>query len=102
VGGGETQHETAAERLERDRLEIGQRSQDSYGLALTALDAGSREAKIAAALLLIPITYFVAWSVSSWSMLIPVLDIALLALCALPATVPEAAAVEPYQIASTG
>ena len=52
-------------------------------LAMTALDAGSREAKIAAALLLIPVTYFVAWSVSSWSMLIPILDVALLALCAM-------------------
>lgn len=69
-------------------------------LALYALDRGSRPAKIAGVLLLIPVTYFVAWSVSSCAILIPVLDIMLLALCAMPATVPEA--VEPYQIVSMG
>jgi hypothetical protein len=53
-------------------------------LAMSALAAGSRPAKIAGGLLLIPIPYFVAWSVSSWAMLIPILDVALLALCALP------------------
>ncbi len=73
-------------------------------LALIALDAGSREAKIAGALLLIPITYFVAWSVSSWSMLIPILDVALLALCAMPplsAKLIGTADVGRHQIAST-
>ena len=49
-------------------------------LAMLALEAGSREAKIAGALLLIPVTYFAAWSVSSLSMLIPLLDVALLGL----------------------
>lgn len=53
-------------------------------LALTALYAGSRPAKIAGALLLIPITYFVAWSVTACAILIPILDVALLALCAMP------------------
>jgi len=53
-------------------------------LAMTALDSGSREAKVAGALLLIPVTYFVAWSVSSCLILIPILDVALLALCAMP------------------
>jgi hypothetical protein len=53
-------------------------------LALIALDKGSRGAKIAGALLLIPVTYFVAWSVSSCLILIPILDVALLALCAIP------------------
>jgi hypothetical protein len=52
-------------------------------LAMTALDNRSRGAKIAGALLLIPVTYFVAWSVSSWLILIPILDVALLALCAI-------------------
>ena len=58
-------------------------------LALIAIDAGAREARIVGALLLIPITYFVAWSVSSWSMLIPILDVALLALCAMPRQSPD-------------
>jgi Glycosyltransferase family 87 len=53
-------------------------------LAMTAIEAGTREAKIAAALLLIPVTYFVAWSVNACSMLIPILDVLLLALCAMP------------------
>jgi len=54
-------------------------------LAMTALDKGfNKPAKIAAALLLIPVTYFVAWSVTSCLVLIPTLDVALLALCALP------------------
>jgi hypothetical protein len=53
-------------------------------LAMVALDAGSREAKIAGALLLIPVTYFVAWSGSWWAMLVPILDVALLGLCAMP------------------
>jgi hypothetical protein len=73
-------------------------------LAMTALDAGAREAKIAGALLLIPITYFLAWSVSACSMLIPILDVALLALCALPLlrTKVRAADFDGHQIASTG
>lgn len=53
-------------------------------LAMLALDKGSRPAKVAGALLLIPVTYFVAWSVSSCAMLIPFLDVVLLALCAIP------------------
>jgi Glycosyltransferase family 87 len=69
-------------------------------LALYALDRGSRPAKIAGALLLVPVTYFVAWSVPSCAVLIPVLDIMLLALCAIPARVP-AVEVEHYQIEST-
>jgi Glycosyltransferase family 87 len=52
-------------------------------LAMTALDRGTRKAKIAAALLLIPVTYFVAWSVNACSMLIPILDVAMLALYAM-------------------
>jgi len=58
-------------------------------LALTALDKGPPQAKIAAALLLIPVTYFVAWSVNACTMLIPILDVALLALCALPSWAPQ-------------
>jgi hypothetical protein len=58
-------------------------------LAMTALAAGSREAKIAGALLLIPITYFLAWSVSSFAILIPMLDVILLGLCAMPALSPD-------------
>jgi hypothetical protein len=53
-------------------------------LAMLALDAGSREAKIAAALLLFPVTYFLAWSFPSCSMLIPILDVTLLGLSAMP------------------
>ena len=53
-------------------------------MAMTALDRGSRPAKIAATLLLIPPVYFVAWSFTSWAFLIPVLGIALLALYAMP------------------
>jgi hypothetical protein len=54
-------------------------------LAMTALGkASNKTAKIAAALLLLPVTYFVAWSVSSLLVLIPILDVALLALCAIP------------------
>jgi hypothetical protein len=69
-------------------------------LALYALDRGSRPAKIAGALLLIPVTYFVAWSVPSCAILIPILDILLLGLCALPARGPEIVKVEHYQIES--
>jgi hypothetical protein len=71
-------------------------------LALYALDRGSRSAKIAGVLLLIPVTYFVAWSVSWGAILIPILDIMLLALCAMPAKAREAVDVESYQIVSTG
>lgn len=71
-------------------------------LALYALDKGSRPAKIAGALLLIPVTYLVAWSVPSCAILIPLLDITLLASCAIPAKAPEGGEVERYQIASTG
>jgi hypothetical protein len=53
-------------------------------LAMTALDKGSRQAKITAALLLLPVTFFLAWSVSSLLVLIPILDVALLTLCAIP------------------
>ncbi len=70
-------------------------------LALYALDKGSRPAKIAGALLLIPVTYFVAWSVPSCAILIPVLDIALLAFCAMRGRVKEVVDAEPYQIVST-
>jgi hypothetical protein len=70
-------------------------------LALYALDKGSWPAKIAGALLLIPVTYFVAWSVPSCAILVPILDIILLALCAMPAKVPEVAEIEHYQIEST-
>jgi hypothetical protein len=58
-------------------------------LAMTALGAGTRAAKVVAALLLIPVTYFVAWSINSWSMLVPILDVALLALCAMPSPSPK-------------
>jgi hypothetical protein len=68
-------------------------------LALYALNKGSLPAKIAGALLLIPATYFVAWSVPSCAILVPILDIMLLALCAMPAkTLVE---VDTYQIEST-
>ncbi len=70
-------------------------------LALYALDRGSKPAKIAGALLLIPVTYFAAWSVPWGAILIPVLDIMLLALCAMPARVREVVEVESYQIEST-
>lgn len=70
-------------------------------LALYALDRGSKPAKIAGALLLIPVTYFAAWSVSWGAILIPVLDIMLLALCAMPAKVREVVEVESYQVEST-
>jgi hypothetical protein len=70
-------------------------------LALYALDRGSRPAKIAGALLLIPVTYFVAWSVPSCSILIPILDILLLGLFALPARTPEIVAIDHYHTAST-
>lgn len=69
-------------------------------LALYALDKGSRPAKIAGALLLIPVTYLVAWSVPSCAILIPILDIMLLALCAMPAKVPEVVEVDTYHIES--
>jgi hypothetical protein len=69
-------------------------------LALYALDKGTQPAKIAGALLLIPVTYFVAWSVPSCAILIPLLDIMLLGLCAMAVKVPEAE-VERYQIEST-
>ena len=39
--------------------------------------------------LLIPVTYFAAWSVPWGAILIPVLDIMLLALCAMPRRVRE-------------
>lgn len=71
-------------------------------LALYALDKGSRGAKIAGALLLLPVTYIVAWSVPSCAILVPFLDIMLLAFCALPAKVPEVAELERYQPASIG
>jgi hypothetical protein len=71
-------------------------------LALYALDKGSKPAKIAGAMLLIPVTYFAAWSVSSGAILIPILDIMLLAFCALPPKQREVVEVEPYQVASTG
>ncbi len=71
-------------------------------LALYALDRGSRSAKIAGVLLLIPVTYFVAWSVSWGAILIPILGIMLLALCAMPAKARETVEVESYQIVSTG
>lgn len=73
-------------------------------LAMTALEAGSRGAKIAGALLLIPVTYFIAWSLSSGAMLIPILDVALLALCGMAPRPAKAAAVnlDGQQIASTG
>ncbi|HTB15698.1 MAG TPA: glycosyltransferase family 87 protein [Bryobacteraceae bacterium] len=70
-------------------------------LALYALDKGTQPAKIAGALLLIPVTYFVAWSVPSCAVLIPLLDILLLGLCAMAVKVPEAVDVERYQIEST-
>jgi hypothetical protein len=70
-------------------------------LALYALDRGSKPAKIAGVLLLIPVTYFVAWSVSWCAILIPILAIMLLALCAMPAKVREVVEVEAYQIEST-
>jgi len=60
-------------------------------LALYALDRGSKPAKIAGVLLLIPVTYFAAWSFPSGAILIPILDIMLLALCAMPLKVREAA-----------
>ncbi len=53
-------------------------------LAFNVLVTGSRAAKAAAILLLIPITYFVAWSVPALPILIPILMIALLAATALP------------------
>jgi hypothetical protein len=71
-------------------------------LALYALDQGSRRAKVAAALLMIPVTYFVAWSVPSCAILVPLLDIMLLVFCAIPARVSEPVAFEPYQIVSVG
>ena len=70
-------------------------------LALYALDKGSRPAKIAGVLLLIPVTYFVAWSIPSCAILVPILDIMLLALCAIPANAPELVEEESYQIEST-
>jgi hypothetical protein len=70
-------------------------------LAFYALDKGSMPAKIVAALLLIPVTYFVAWSVPACAILVPILDIMLLALCAMPAKVSEIEEAEPYQIEST-
>jgi hypothetical protein len=71
-------------------------------LALYALDKGSRPAKIAGALLLIPVTYLVAWSVPSCAILIPLLDIMLLAFCAVPVKAPELLKGESYQIVSMG
>ena len=71
-------------------------------LALYALDKGSRPAKIAGALLLIPVTYLVAWSVPSCAILIPLLDIMLLAFCAMPVKAPELLKGESYQIVSMG
>jgi hypothetical protein len=53
-------------------------------LAMTALDLGSRQAKAAAALLLIPVTYFLAWSIGACAPLLPIIDSALLALLAIP------------------
>lgn len=53
-------------------------------LAMLALDTASKGVKVAGALLLFPVTYFVAWSFNSLSMLVPVLDVALLALLAIP------------------
>ena len=70
-------------------------------LALCALGRGARPAKIAGALLLVPVTYFVAWSVPSCAVLIPLLDIALLAFCALPKSVAEIVELEHHQIEST-
>ena len=70
-------------------------------LALCALNRESRWAKIAAALLLIPVTYFVAWSVPSCTVLIPVLDVLLLGSCAMSTKIPANVGVEPYQIEST-
>ncbi len=53
-------------------------------LAMIALDARSRAAKIAGGLLLIPIPYFIAWSITSLAILIPILDVVLLAACSMP------------------
>jgi hypothetical protein len=70
-------------------------------LALYAIDKGSRSAKVVGALLLIPVTYFVAWSFSAGAILVPILDIMLLALVAMPAKMPQVVDVESYQIEST-
>jgi len=71
-------------------------------LAFYALDKGSREAKIVAVLLLIPITYLAAWSIPSCAIIVPVLAMALLAFCAMQVEVPEAVEAEGYQIVSMG
>lgn len=71
-------------------------------LALYALDKGSRPAKVAGALLLIPVTYFAAWSIPSAAILVPLLDIALLAFCAIPAMTAKPVEHGDYQIVSIG
>jgi hypothetical protein len=53
-------------------------------VAMLALDGASKPVRIAGALLLFPVTYFVAWSFNALSMLIPILDVSLLALYAMP------------------
>jgi galactitol-specific phosphotransferase system IIC component len=70
-------------------------------LAFYALDKVSRPAKIAGALLLIPVTYIVAWSVSSLAILIPLLDILLLAFVAMSGKASEEVEMQIYQIEST-
>lgn len=70
-------------------------------LALYALERGSKPAKIAGVLLLIPVTYFAAWSFPAGAILVPILDILLLVLCAMPAKAPAVVEVEAYQIEST-
>jgi hypothetical protein len=70
-------------------------------LALYALDKGTRPAKVAGALLLIPVTYLVAWSVPSCMILVPILDIMLLAFCAMRVDVPKVMDMDHYQIEST-
>ena len=71
-------------------------------LAFYALDKGSREAKIAAVALLIPVTYLIAWSISWCAIIVPILAMALLAFCAIPARDAEPAEIAGHQIISTG
>ena len=53
-------------------------------VAMLALEGASKGVKAVGALLLFPVTYFIAWSFNSLAMLIPILDVLLLAFCALP------------------
>jgi hypothetical protein len=58
-------------------------------LAMTAVASGTKPAKFVAVLLLTPLAYFATWSGPPFSILLPILDVALLAMCALqpePAT----------------